>query len=301
MLTIVKATFTDREEIFSFFEQHGLVENAWAMMFCQYTFHAMANQYYNGDVLLCRDGAVLAGVARICDYSHIPPFDRQGYDNIVLDAIGPKAIDCLLDALPTDESVSFSLLQPAIQVYFDSLPGFTRSASDYYYTISTEDFQPVTEEDVIEVKARDAALFDGNERAFPREFLDQNISLGEKRYYAILRQGKVATCTSCSPISPADREHRVIAIGALETEIPYRRQGLARRLVSYLTRKILDGGHAPIYWTGPENKASQNLAMSLGYRQYALEMCYQRIEKRENRDSHQYSHANLITVPTVSR
>lgn len=56
--------------------------------------------------------------------------------------------------------------------------------------------------------------------------------------------------------------------GDVYTEIPYRRRGLGRRVVSHITERDLREGRVPIYWTEPDNMASQRLCMGLGYRQY---------------------------------
>jgi predicted GNAT family acetyltransferase len=56
--------------------------------------------------------------------------------------------------------------------------------------------------------------------------------------------------------------------------------GLGKRLVSHVTEIILQDGNVPIYWTEPENIASQSLAKSLGYYQIGQKIIY-RWRKKE--------------------
>lgn len=91
-----------------------------------------------------------------------------------------------------------------------------------------------------------------------------------------MRDDRVATSIRVGTGMPksAKTERRVIAMPDLYTETKYRRMGLGRQLVSHVTGKILNDGNVPMYWTEPENIASQSLAKSLGYWQVGQIITY---------------------------
>jgi len=66
----------------------------------------------------------------------------------------------------------------------------------------------------------------------------------------------------------------ITSIAALYTEQRYRRMGLGKRLVSHVVELILAEGHTPVYWTTPDNVASQGLAEGLGFRRYGTTVDY---------------------------
>lgn len=54
----------------------------------------------------------------------------------------------------------------------------------------------------------------------------------------------------------------------IATKPEFRRQGMAKAVLAYATRKILDSGRIPLYGTSPENFGSLATARSVGYRRY---------------------------------
>jgi GNAT superfamily N-acetyltransferase len=114
--------------------------------------------------------------------------------------------------------------------------------------------------------AADAHLFEGCERQPNWEYYDWG-----RRHFGIVRDGRVATSTCVALIPPGEPRTRVMAISGLYTETRYRRMGLGKRLVSYATELILREGYIPIYWTEPDNTASQSLVKGLGYWQVMRE------------------------------
>ncbi|HIE26401.1 TPA: GNAT family N-acetyltransferase [Candidatus Poribacteria bacterium] len=210
------------------------------------------------------------------DQTKVPAGDRApGYDpgrdyDVRMDAEDASAAEAMIAALPSNQLGHFTIFRPLIQEYFEALPGMERSEGDLYFTVSLERFRPVAGEEVIELTAADAGLFEGCERQRRWEDMGE-----EHRVFGIVRDGKVATSTGVAPITPAiATKRRVIAISGLYTETRYRRMGLGKRLVSYVTELILQDGHAPLYWTEPDKVASQSLAQGLGYWQIAQNMTY---------------------------
>jgi GNAT superfamily N-acetyltransferase len=192
------------------------------------------------------------------------------YD-VRMDAEDAPAVEAMITAFPSNQLGSFQLYNPLIQAYFEALPGLVRrEEGDFYFTVSLERFCPVAGEEVVELTAADASLFEGCERQHRWEYMGE-----EHRVFGIVRDGRVVTSTGVAPITPARAmKRRVIAISGLYTETRYRRMGLGKRLISYVTELILRDGHAPLYWAEPDNAASQALAQGLGYWRIAQGMRY---------------------------
>jgi len=257
------ASTANREEIISFLERRGLVENAW-----------LIRQVYepseDDTVLVCRRDNQVVGAA--CFWPRDPrQVQPQAYTYMAhMDAVDRGAVAALIEATPTGEPTSFWLFNPMIQRYFDGLPDAGRADDDLYFTVSRERFRPVTGEDVIEVTAADAGLFEGCERQPSWEDMAD-----ESRRFAIVRNSRVATRTGVCPITPRNAtKRRVVVISGLYTETPCRRMGLGRRLISRVTEMILREGNLPMYWTEPDNIASQRLFKGLRYWQYAQRVDY---------------------------
>jgi len=257
------ASDADRNQILAFLEQRGLVQNAW-----------LIQQVYGPSeqdtVLVCRRHNKVMGIA--CFWPRDPrQVQPQPYTYLVhMDAVNRDAVEGLIEPLPAGERISFDLFNPMIQEYFDGLLEATREDGDLYFTVSRDRFRPVMGEDVIEVTAADAGLFEGCERQPSWEDMAE-----ESRRFAIVRKGRVATRTGVCPITPHNAtKRRVVVISGLYTETPHRCMGLGRRLVSHITEMILCEGNLPMYWTEPDNAASQRLARSLGYWQYAQRVNY---------------------------
>ncbi len=262
------ASNSDREEILAFLEKQGLVINAWlignvsdALRRCE--------EWEN--VMICRHYDELVGVADILNYGKIPrsPSDmKPNYDyEARLDAVDRKAVESLIDAFPTDLLGNFSIFRPMIQEYFQELSDATHTDGDLYFTVSPEHFRPVMGEKVIELTDADAHLFEGCEKQ--RSWEDKC------PIFAILRNDRVATSAGLGFFTPKGAtEKRLKSIVDLHTETQYRHKGLGSQLVSYLTDMIFQDGHVPIYWTEPENIASQGLAKKLGYLQVGQVIFY---------------------------
>ena len=266
----------DREEILAFLERRGLAENAW-LISC--VFDTLQRREMSESVVICRLREELVGVAWILDRRKIPAEDTdfnpgRDYD-VRMDAVDREAVEALIEAVPTDQLGSFDIFRPMIQEYFGELRGAARMEGDLYFTVSPECFrpvagEPVAGEEVVGLTAADAGLFEGCERQRRWEHMGE-----EHRVFGIVRDGRAATSTGVAPITPdTGTTRRGIAISGLHTETRYRRMGLGKRLVSYVTDMILREGHAPIYWTEPENTASQALAKGLGYWQVGQEIRY---------------------------
>ena len=275
---------SDWEEIFDFLDRQGLAENAWLIWSVS---DALQRDEVWEIVLTCslrspttssygRRRHQIVGVAYMLNQRKVPVEDRApGFDpgcdyDVRMDAENSSAVEAMIAAFPSDQLGRFSIFRPLIQAYFDTLPGVSRREDDLYFTVSPERFRPVSGEEVVELTAADADLFEGCERQPRWEDMGE-----EFREFGIVRDGRVATSTGVAPIAPAiAMKRRVIALSGLHTETPYRRLGLGKRLVSYVTELILRDGDMPLYWTEPDNVASQALAQGLGYWQIAQQMTY---------------------------
>jgi GNAT superfamily N-acetyltransferase len=266
------ATSAESEEILAFLRRRGLLENAWLMSSVHNAFRWPEDC---AAVIACRRGEELVGVAYVLYQTKVPdeqraPGYKPDYDyQVQMEAVDCRAIEALMATLPTNDLGLTYTHRPLIQKYFDRLPGVIREPGDLYYTASCERFRPVAGEEVRELTAADAHLFQGCERQ--RNW--DNMAEGS-RTFGIVREGRAATSVGMHLVTPPSTTPRVIAMSRLHTETAYRRRGLAKRLVSYVTEMILRDGNVPMYWTEYDNIVSQGLAKGLGYQQYAQQISY---------------------------
>lgn len=79
-------------------------------------------------------------------------------------------------------------------------------------------------------------------------------------YYAILRDGRIAA------IAKKTREtDRLCGISFVYTRREYRGQGLAGKVVAFITKSILDSGKLPYLYVDKSNPISNHLYLSLGF------------------------------------
>lgn len=263
MICTSNVSESDREAIYRFLEERGALQNAWMI-------HRMdgsplnANEF--GRIILWRGEHNICGVAKIDQYPEsMRPVNIKYNYAIYLDASDCSTLDSIIKELPEDKIGSFQMVfNPQIQDYLAALPESVRWDGDVYFSIDLKSFRPATGEEVIQVTPERAGLFARCEWR-PR----WESAPPRSRIYAILRQGGVATSASYSPITPRlPSGRKVVAVCALYTETRYRKQGLARRLVSYMTDLILQDGNIPMYWTEPDNTPSLHICRGLGYTQY---------------------------------
>ena len=260
------------EEILGFLERRGLLENAWLIWSVQ---NALRCPEECVEVIVCRRSEELVGVADVLYQTKVPDEERApGFKpdhdyHVRMDAVNCRAVNALMKTLPTDELGLFDTLRPLVQRYLDDMPGATRKPGDLYYSVSVKRFRSVASEEVRELTAADAHLFEGCERQ-----RDWNNMAEGSHVFAIVRDGRAVTSVGVGSFTSPARAPRVIAISGLHTETAYRRRGLGKRLVSHVTEMILRDGDLPMYWTETDNIASQRLAKGLGYRQYARQIQY---------------------------
>jgi len=260
---VTTATCAERTETLDFLEARGLAENS---LLLQSIEPAFADTYEWGQVWLCRRSGELVGVANHYRPSPATWNPSHGY-SAYLEAIDHAAVSALVEAFPAGMPGSVSALSPVVQSYCTAQPGVAARNGDLYFTVSPGTFTPVGGEPVIELTAADQAFVDGFR--FNRT---RNFDAGH-RLFAILADGKAVTVAWLCMFARGNHRN-VRSICALATEAPYRRRGFGRWIVSYLTELILRDGDVPLYWTEPDNLASQHLAASLGYRQFGTLMWY---------------------------
>jgi len=268
------ASAADLPEILGFLRRR-LLENAWVLWGVHDAF------LYHLDwqrVVLCRSrGEIIA----TCYMSQRPlrgaePKFTQfsNHYDVHMDALGPDAVGAVLETLPAGSVVHAQCFTSETKAYFDALPGVNRREDDLYFTVTSEVFQPVEGGNVVELTEADAHLFDGCERRPDWEHAGERSTV-----FAILVDGRAASWAwsaagggQATPVGAVSSG--LVTINSLYTETRHRRRGLGRRLVSHITQLILQKGNMPIYWTEPDNVASQRLCTGLGYWQYAQKMCY---------------------------
>jgi len=257
------ATHGDRREILKFLERR-LAHNAWVI---QGVHDALQDPQDFWSVVVCRRRGKVIGAAHVMRVVA----SQTGYAYAAqMDGARPQAVEVMTEALPAGEVGQFRLFTRPTQRYFDGLPGAERSEGDLFFTVSAQRFRPVAGEEVVEIAEPRSDLFERCEQ----QPVWANFDHGG-RLFCIVVGGRAVSSAWSSALTPkGPTERRVRTIGALYTETPYRCKGFGRRLVSHMTERILNGGDVPIYWTEPENIASQRLCKSLGFRQYAQEVRY---------------------------
>lgn len=216
-------------------------------------------------VLICRCAGRITGVATISGKTGVG--FAEGY-KVRMSATDLTAADSLLEVFPSSAEGRFRIFNPILQQHIGDMSQSAHLA-DLYFTAWPNEFAPVEANDVVELTAADACLFEDSECEQPEwEYMG-----AEHKVFGIICKSRVAALVGWSPVTPLmPSQRRVIAIGALYTDPRHRRRGFARRLVSYATDLVLRDDNLPCYWTEPENRSSQALCLSLGYRHYAQEM-----------------------------
>jgi len=251
----------EKEEILGFLEARGRLENAWLIREVADTLDYGFTQQ---EVVACRHDGELTGVAWIMHQDRVAPGYRPSNDyDVRIDAADTASLEALIEWMPSEQLGGFWLFWPMIRHHFAGLPDVTCRPGDPYFTVSPERFRSVAGEEVVRVTAADAALFEGCERQPHWEHVREDHPI-----YAILQEGRAASSVGTFPLTPRAHKPRVIGISGLYTETSHRRRGFGGRLISHVTRTILSEGDLPMYWSEPENAASQGLAKSLGYWQF---------------------------------
>jgi GNAT superfamily N-acetyltransferase len=203
-----------------------------------------------------------------------PKFSQlSNHYDVHMDALAPGAVGALLETFPGGSVVHAQCFTPETKAYFDALPGAERRDDDLYFTVTSEVFQPAEGENVVELTEADDRLFEGCEQKPDWEHAGEH-----SRAFAILADGRVASwawsAAGGGPATPVGTVSPGMVCHNLYTQTRHRRRGLGRRLVSHITQLILQKGKVPIYWTEPDNIASQRLCKGLGYWQYGQLVFY---------------------------
>ncbi len=221
--------------------------------------------------LVHRRAGEIVGVMARADDPEPAPWREHQYDlEAEIEADDGEAALALLDTLPAGKLVRFIVYSPQVQTALDRVPDIERYPIGPRLTVTEERFRPVATEGIREVTSADAALFEGLE---PPPWDSEGKRGG--RHFALVRDGRARSRAAWIPFtmepvfSPS-----TIGITYVATEGAHRRQGLGRQVVSYVTELVLRAGARPMYWTSEENIASQALAKSLGYEEFAHTVCY---------------------------
>lgn len=211
-------------------------------------------------VLVVKRGDGIRGVVWLNEVAGSPEWDFV----TLMEVEDTAVVESVMESLPKDKAGYFKLHRRAAQDYFSKLPGVKVMHTEITFTVTRLLFEPVDGEEVVEVTKNDTHFFEGC-NGWAGSALDQ-IGIAGRRAFAIIRDGRVATSAIMGPIlTSPDRETSVAGVAAVYTEEPYRRMGLGKRLVSYMTEAALQDHKYVHYWTTPDNTASQALAESLGY------------------------------------
>lgn len=261
------ARVEEREEILGFLEMQGLEKNAWLLWDANRMIPAAED---GQEVIVCRAEGKIMGVAYVLHVTDAWLGTKPDFDfRVHMDAVDIMAVEALLNVLPEQKLGSFWLFNPMIQDYMSHLDGVETQCNALHYTVSRDQFKRVQSDEVVELTAADAGLFDGCEKQPNWEYMSNS------RIFAIIRDGQAVSSVCCDPIgTKAPSGRQVIALGGLYTETPYRQKGLGKQVVSYATEMTLANNNVPMYWTEHDNWASQALCKSLGYSQYARNMVF---------------------------
>jgi ribosomal protein S18 acetylase RimI-like enzyme len=251
-------------QVVDFLENHALEENAW-LIWSVYDRMRFPADWCK--ILVCRRGEDIVGAAEVLTEPQGPnPQDLM----MGLDAVDSDAARAIVDSLPSGRTIRINTYSRIVQEYLDSIPGIERSQTDYFYTVSPDQFRAVDGDEVVELTPADAHLFDGLEQQPHWENADHG-----GRIFAIIKDGiPTASLWTGTLINERITTRRTATICAVYVESAYRERGLGKRLVSHVTGLILADSDTPLYWTSPDNIASQSLCRSLGYHQYATNVRY---------------------------
>lgn len=175
-----------------------------------------------------------------------------------------ETIQFLLLFVPKGENARIRVTTTLAAQYLTGLPYAKKDQVDVYFMADKSTIIPVPYGEIIPMGKGHIPLFDGCEGWAKFSLIRGNYSPNE--IYALLRDGKVASSAIIGPIfEDPNGEKNVAGIAAFYTEEKYRRKGLGKQLISFLTELLLKKNDTVLYYTTPDNYASQNLARSLGY------------------------------------
>ncbi|MBT4499994.1 MAG: GNAT family N-acetyltransferase [Gemmatimonadetes bacterium] len=194
------------------------------------------------------------------------------YDFVVhMDADELSSASALLSALPNGLG-HFKLHTPILQKHFDQLCQGERRETVINFAVEKDTFRPTTSEySIQELTSNDEHLFDGCEGS-----AKGGLYRDDWHVFAIMAQGRVVSSVIIATIINDPLWSKTIAgIGALFTEEPHRQKGLGRALISFVTQQFLQSHDAVLYYTTPDNVASQRLIAPLGYSRSSESIDYQ--------------------------
>jgi len=194
------------------------------------------------------------------------------YDFVVsMDADDLSSASVLFAALP-DGLGHFQLHTPLLQAHFDQLCQGERRHTVINFAVEKDTFRPISSEySIQELTSNDEHFFDGCEGSAKGA-----LGKDDRHVFAIEAQGKVASSVIVGTLIDNPLWSKAVAgIGALYTEEAHRKKELGRALISSVTQQFLQHHDAVLYYTTPDNLASQRLIAALGYSRLSESVDYQ--------------------------
>jgi GNAT superfamily N-acetyltransferase len=225
------ATREEYAEIADYLERHGVVANAWVIR--EVWWALWWDDAGGWSVVVHRRAGTIAGVMT----RRRRRKGEQPQVQVSMDADDEEAVLALLDTVPAGATGHLNIHSPRVQAAMDRLPGVTRYPGGPLMTVTGERFRPVPAEGIREVTSEDAALYQSlDEPPWDCE--------GEEggRHFALIRDGEGLSRATWIPLmlepvfSPP-----IIRITYVATAEAYRRQGLGKQVLSYVTTSLPRG------------------------------------------------------------
>lgn len=209
---------------------------------------------------------------RIAGFADVILARDSPYDFVVSMFVDePSSVSSLLSALPKGIG-HFQIHTPLVHEYFDRLCKGERRHTFINFVAERETFLPTAlKYTVRELTLDDEPLFAGCEGS-TQNALDQP----DRNVFGIVAQGRIASSVVVATvIDNAHWSKAVAGIGELHTQTIHRRKGMGRCLISFVTQQLLQDHDAVLYYTTPDNTASQRLIAPLGYTRLSESVDYQ--------------------------
>ena len=209
---------------------------------------------------------------RIAGFAHVILSCGAPFDFVVrMFADEPFSISMILSALPKGIGY-FPIHTPVMHEYFDRLCKGERRHTFINFVAERGSFLPtVPQYAVRKLTIDDEPLFAGCEG-----YTQNELGQPDRYVFGIVAQGRIASSVVVATVIDNSHWTKTIAgIGELHTQTVHRRKGFGRTLISFVTQQLLQDHDAVLYYTTPDNTASQRLIAPLGYTRLSESVDYQ--------------------------